>query len=108
MNFNCIFACTPQLVRTPTAAKCLKAILDEYEADALSLYAAGQMSIESQYLVNKLAKGYVRTNNIESNSRLCMASAGAGYKLSLGFDAPPSSYADFDSTDVFLVTTRRQ
>ncbi len=90
-------------VAITTTAKRLKAILDEHGADALSFYVSGQMSIESQYLVNKLAKGFVRTNNIESNSRLCMASAGAGYKLSLGSDAPPGSYADFDHTDLFFV-----
>ena len=90
-------------VAITTTAKRLKAILDEHGADALSLYVSGQMSIESQYLVNKLAKGFIRTNNIESNSRLCMASAGAGYKLSLGSDAPPGSYADFDHTDLFFV-----
>ena len=44
-----------------------------------------------------------RTNQIESNSRLCMASAGSGYKLSLGADGPPGSYHDFDHADVFLV-----
>ncbi|HWV14346.1 MAG TPA: bifunctional nitrate reductase/sulfite reductase flavoprotein subunit alpha [Cellvibrio sp.] len=86
-----------------TTAKRLRAILDQHGPDALSFYVSGQMSIESQYLVNKLAKGFVRTNNIESNSRLCMASAGAGYKLSLGSDAPPGSYQDFDHTDLFFV-----
>lgn len=98
-----------QSVQTPideaikTTAKRLRAILDEHGPDALSFYVSGQMSIESQYLINKLAKGFVRTNNIESNSRLCMASAGAGYKLSLGSDAPPGSYQDFDHTDLFFV-----
>jgi sulfite reductase (NADPH) flavoprotein alpha-component len=98
-----------QSVQTPmdeaikTTAKRLRAILDEHGPDALSFYVSGQMSIESQYLVNKLAKGYVRTNNIESNSRLCMASAGAGYKLSLGSDAPSGSYEDFEHTDLFFV-----
>src|SRR4029079_3225631 len=48
-------------------------------------------------------KGFVRTNQIESNSRLCMASAGTGYKLSLGSDAPHWSYEDFDNADVFFV-----
>jgi len=100
---------TSQSVQTPmsdaikTTAKRLKTILDEHGPDALSFYVSGQMSIESQYLVNKLAKGFVRTNNIESNSRLCMASAGAGYKLSLGSDAPPGSYQDFEHTDLFFV-----
>lgn len=94
---------TPMSDAIKTTAKRLKAILDEHGPDALSFYVSGQMSIESQYLVNKLAKGFVRTNNIESNSRLCMASAGAGYKLSLGSDAPPGSYQDFEHTDLFFV-----
>ncbi|MDE2421698.1 MAG: sulfite reductase subunit alpha [Gammaproteobacteria bacterium] len=81
----------------------LRHILDEHGPDALSFYVSGQMSIESQYLINKLAKGFVGTNNIESNSRLCMASAGSGYKLSLGADGPPGSYQDFDHTDLFFV-----
>lgn len=81
----------------------LRAILDEHGPDALSFYVSGQMSIEAQYLANKLAKGFVRTNQIESNSRLCMASAGSGYKLSLGADGPPGSYQDFERADVFFV-----
>lgn len=81
----------------------LRAILDEHGPDALSFYVSGQMSLEAQYLANKLAKGFVRTNQIESNSRLCMASAGTGYKLSLGADGPPGSYQDFDRADAFFV-----
>jgi sulfite reductase (NADPH) flavoprotein alpha-component len=81
----------------------LRSILDEHGPDALSFYVSGQMSLEAQYLINKLSKGYVRTNNIESNSRLCMASAGSGYKLSLGADGPPGSYQDMDRTDLFFV-----
>ena len=61
------------------------------------------MSIEAQYLATKLAKGFLRTMHIESNSRLCMASAGTGYKQSLGADGPPGSYTDFDCTDLFFV-----
>lgn len=86
-----------------TVAARLRAILDEHGPDALSFYVSGQMSLEAQYLANKLAKGFVRTNQIESNSRLCMASAGSGYKLSLGADGPPGSYQDFDRADAFLV-----
>ncbi|MFI6050821.1 molybdopterin-dependent oxidoreductase [Streptomyces violascens] len=87
---------------TAVAAR-LRAILDEHGPDALSFYVSGQMSLEAQYLANKLAKGFVRTNRIESNSRLCMASAGSGYKLSLGADGPPGSYQDFDHADAFFV-----
>lgn len=85
-----------------TAAR-LRAIVDAHGPDAVAFYVSGQMSLEAQYLANKLAKGFVRTNAIESNSRLCMASAGTGYKLSLGADGPPGSYEDFDQADVFLV-----
>lgn len=84
-------------------ARRLRAILDEHGPDAIALYVSGQMSIESQYLANKLVKGYLGSNNIESNSRLCMASAGSGYKLSLGADGPPGSYEDFDQADLFFV-----
>ncbi|MFD9129649.1 molybdopterin-dependent oxidoreductase, partial [Kitasatospora sp. NPDC059571] len=84
-------------------ARRLRAILDEHGPDALAFYVSGQMSLEAQYLANKLAKGFVRTAQIESNSRLCMAGAGSGYKLSLGADGPPGSYRDFDKADAFLV-----
>jgi sulfite reductase (NADPH) flavoprotein alpha-component len=86
-----------------TTAHRLRQILDEHGAEALALYVSGQMSMEAQYLANKLAKGFIGTNNIESNSRLCMASAGSGYKLSLGADGPPGSYQDMDCTDLFFV-----
>ncbi|MFF7642828.1 molybdopterin-dependent oxidoreductase [Streptomyces canus] len=87
---------------TETARR-LREIVDEHGPDAVSLYVSGQMSLEAQYLANKLAKGFLRTNQIESNSRLCMASAGTGYKLSLGADGPPGSYQDFEKADLFLV-----
>ncbi|MFJ7965317.1 molybdopterin-dependent oxidoreductase [Streptomyces sp. NPDC096324] len=84
-------------------ARRLRALIDEHGPDAFAFYVSGQMSLEAQYLANKLAKGFVGTNQIESNSRLCMASAGTGYKLSLGADGPPGSYQDFEHADVFLV-----
>lgn len=84
-------------------ARRLRGIIDEHGADAFAMYVSGQMSIEAQYLANKLTKGFIGTNQIESNSRLCMASAGSGYKLSLGADGPPGSYQDFERADVFFV-----
>jgi len=85
------------------AGRRLRKIIDTHGPDAVALYVSGQMSIEAQYLATKLAKGYLRTIHIESNSRLCMASAGTGFKQSLGADGPPGSYEDFDTADVFLV-----
>ena len=85
-----------------TAAR-LRTIIDTHGPDAVALYVSGQMAMEAQYLANKLAKGFIGTNNIESNSRYCMASAASGYKLSLGADGPPGSYQDFDKADLFFI-----
>ncbi|MET0450234.1 MAG: bifunctional nitrate reductase/sulfite reductase flavoprotein subunit alpha [Mycobacterium sp.] len=85
------------------AGRRLRMIVDEHGPDAVALYVSGQMSLEAQYVATKLAKGFLRTINLESNSRLCMASAGTGYKQSLGADGPPGSYTDFDATDLFFV-----
>ncbi|UBM26489.1 bifunctional nitrate reductase/sulfite reductase flavoprotein subunit alpha [Pseudomonas sp. p1(2021b)] len=85
------------------AADRLREIIDTHGPDAVALYVSGQMSLEAQYLANKLAKGFIGTRHIESNSRLCMASASSGYKQSLGADGPPGSYQDFEHAEVFLV-----
>jgi NADPH-dependent sulfite reductase flavoprotein alpha-component len=85
------------------AGRRLRAIIDTHGPDAVALYVSGQMSLEAQYLATKLAKGFLRTIHIESNSRLCMASAGTGLKQSLGSDGPPGSYTDFDCTNLFFV-----
>ncbi|MDR7335061.1 sulfite reductase (NADPH) flavoprotein alpha-component [Kinneretia asaccharophila] len=85
-------------------AQRLSAVIATHGPDAVSFYISGQLSIEAQYLANKLCKGFIGTNQIESNSRLCMSSASSGYKLSLGSDGPPGSYQDFDQADVFFVT----
>ncbi|MEO0510247.1 MAG: nitrate reductase [Verrucomicrobiota bacterium] len=83
-------------------AERLKVVLAESGPDALAFYVSGQLSTEAQYLSNKLCKGFWGTNNIDSNSRLCMASAASGYKLSFGADSPEASYSDIDEADAFL------
>ena len=62
------------------AAAVFKTLIDKYGPDSVGLYCSGQMLIEEYYLANKLAKGFLGTNNIDTNSRLCMSSAVAGYK----------------------------
>jgi assimilatory nitrate reductase catalytic subunit len=72
--------------------------------DAVAFYLSGQLLTEDYYVFNKLAKGLIGTNNIDSNSRLCMSSAVTGYKLTLGVDAPPCSYEDLEHAGtVFIV-----
>jgi len=71
--------------------------------DAVAFYVSGQFLTEDYYVFNKLAKGLIGTNNIDTNSRLCMASAVAGYKQTLGADAPPACYEDVDSADCIFI-----
>ncbi|HLA35082.1 MAG TPA: molybdopterin-dependent oxidoreductase [Rhodocyclaceae bacterium] len=71
--------------------------------DAVAFYVSGQLLTEDYYVFNKLARALVGTNNIDSNSRLCMSSAVAGYKATLGADAVPCTYADIELADLFLL-----
>ena len=71
--------------------------------DSVAFYISGQLLTEDYYVFNKLAKGLIGTNNVDSNSRLCMSSAVAGYNQTLGADAPPACYADIDDTDCLLI-----
>ena len=79
------------------------AIVAAHGADAVGFYISGQLLTEDYYVFNKLAKGLIGTNNIDSNSRLCMSSAVAGYKQSLGADAPPTCYDDVGLADCLFV-----
>ena len=78
------------------AAESFARIISEHGTDAVGFYFSGQLLEEDSYVFNKLAKGLIGTNNIDTNSRLCMSSAVAGYKQTLGADAPPACYADVD------------
>ncbi|MFZ5566313.1 MAG: molybdopterin-dependent oxidoreductase [Pseudomonadota bacterium] len=86
------------------AATRFAGIIQEHGPDAVGFYVSGQLLTEDYYVYNKLAKGLIGTNNIDTNSRLCMSSAVAGYKLTLGADAPPASYEDVDHADCLFIT----
>jgi assimilatory nitrate reductase catalytic subunit len=75
----------------------------EHGPDAVGFYVSGQLLTEDYYVFNKLAKGLAGTNNIDTNSRLCMSSAVAGYKLTLGADAPPACYDDIAHAAVLFI-----
>jgi assimilatory nitrate reductase catalytic subunit len=71
--------------------------------DSIGFYISGQLLTEDYYVFNKFAKGLLGTNNVDTNSRLCMSSAVAGYKQTLGADAPPSCYEDFDHAGLIFI-----
>ena len=86
------------------AAKKFAQVITDQGPDAVGFYISGQMLTEDYYVFNKLAKGLIGTNNIDSNSRLCMSSAVAGYKQTLGADAPPACYDDVNHAGcIFIV-----
>lgn len=85
-----------------TAQK-FRSIIEQHGPDAVAFYISGQLLTEDYYVFNKLAKGLIGTNNVDTNSRLCMSSAVAAYKMSLGADAPPCAYEDIDAADLILI-----
>ena len=86
------------------ASETFAQIIREHGPDAVGFYVSGQLLTEDYYVFNKLAKGLIGTNNIDTNSRLCMSSAVAGYKLTLGADAPPACYDDVNHAQcIFIV-----
>ena len=84
-------------------AERIRDIATQHGPNAIAFYASGQLLTEEYYVASKLAKGFIGTNNFDTNSRLCMASAVAGYTRSFGSDGPPASYADIEEADCFLL-----
>ncbi len=86
------------------AATSFAHIIREHGPEAVGFYISGQLLTEDYYVFNKLAKGLIGSNNVDSNSRLCMSSAVAGYQQTLGADAPPACYDDVNHAQcIFIV-----
>jgi ferredoxin-nitrate reductase len=81
----------------------LRYVRGAFGPDSIAFYGSGQLDTETAYLACKLFKGHLGTNNTDSNSRLCMAAAVAGYRTSLGSDGPPCCYDDIDDADVIFI-----
>ncbi|NQD71881.1 molybdopterin-dependent oxidoreductase [Sphingobacterium shayense] len=88
------------LTRTVAA---FKTIIEQYGPESVGFYASGQCLTEEYYVVNKLIKGFIGSNNIDTNSRLCMSSAVSAMKMSLGEDSVPICYDDIELSDCILV-----
>ncbi len=85
------------------AAEKFADIIHKHGPDSVAFYISGQLLTEDYYVFNKLAKGLIGTNNVDTNSRLCMSSAVAGYKATLGADAPPTCYEDIDHATCLFI-----
>ena len=85
------------------AAAVFRALIVEHGPDSVGFYVSGQCLTEEYYLVNKLVKGLIGTNNVDTNSRLCMSSAVVAYARTLGEDCVPISYDDIEASDCLFV-----
>jgi assimilatory nitrate reductase catalytic subunit len=88
----------------------IKAVADRFSAtvaefgpDSVALYLSGQILTEDYYVANKLMKGFVGTANVDTNSRLCMASTVVGHRRAFGSDTVPGNYTDLEAADLVVL-----
>ncbi len=86
-----------------TVASRLNKLIEAHGPDSVSFYLSGQLLTEDYYVANKLMKGFIGTANVDTNSRLCMASAVAGYKRAFGTDTVPCDYRDLETCDLLIM-----
>lgn len=84
-------------------ANAFTATIKAHGPDSVAIYGSGQLLTEDYYLANKLMKGFVGSANIDTNSRLCMASSVAGHKRAFGSDTVPSNYEDLEHADLIVL-----
>ncbi|PCS22916.1 nitrate reductase [Candidatus Enterovibrio escicola] len=84
-------------------ATSLNDVINKHGPDAVAFYVSGQLLTEDYYVVNKLMKGFIGSANIDTNSRLCMASAVAGHKRAFGEDCVPGNYQDLELANLVVL-----
>ncbi|MEM6740731.1 MAG: molybdopterin-dependent oxidoreductase [Pseudomonadota bacterium] len=84
-------------------AERFSATIATHGPDAVAFYVSGQLLTEDYYVANKLMKGFIGSANIDTNSRLCMASTVAGHKRAFGTDTVPGTYEDLDEADLVVL-----
>ena len=77
--------------------------IEKHGPDSVAFYVSGQLLTEDYYVANKLMKGFIGSANIDTNSRLCMASSVAGHKRAFGTDTVPGTYEDIDEADLVVL-----
>ncbi len=86
-----------------TVARRFTDTIAEHGPDSVAFYVSGQLLTEDYYVVNKLMKGFIGSANIDTNSRLCMASTVAGHKRAFGADLVPGCYEDLEEAEVIVL-----
>ncbi|MBU1336646.1 MAG: molybdopterin-dependent oxidoreductase [Alphaproteobacteria bacterium] len=75
----------------------------EFGPDSVAIYGSGQLLTEDYYVANKLMKGFIGSGNMDTNSRLCMASSVAGHRRAFGSDTVPGNYEDLELADLVVL-----
>jgi assimilatory nitrate reductase catalytic subunit len=86
-----------------TVANKFNQVIQEHGPEAVAFYGSGQLLTEDYYVANKLMKGFIGSANIDTNSRLCMASTVAGHKRTFGSDIVPACYEDFEHAELIIL-----
>ncbi|WP_151671478.1 nitrate reductase [Nitrincola schmidtii] len=86
-----------------TVATQIRKTVDQYGPNSVAMYLSGQLLTEDYYVANKLMKGFIGSAQVDTNSRLCMASTVAGHKRAFGADAVPGCYEDLENADLILL-----
>lgn len=86
-----------------SVARGFAAVIEKHGPDSVAFYVSGQLLIEDYYVANKLMKGFIGSANIDTNSRLCMASSVAGHRRAFGSDTVPGCYEDLDEADLLVL-----
>jgi len=81
----------------------IRSVIDLHGPDSFAFYLSGQLLTEDYYVANKLAKGFLGTANVDTNSRLCMASTVAGHRRAFGSDTVPGTYEDLELADLVVL-----
>ncbi len=81
----------------------LSRVIAQHGPDAVAFYLSGQLLTEDYYVANKLMKGFIGSANVDTNSRLCMASSVAGHRRAFGADTVPGTYEDLDTADLIVL-----
>ena len=84
-------------------ARRLAAVRAAHGPEAIAFYLSGQLLTEDYYVANKLAKGFIGTPHVDTNSRLCMASSVAGHRRAFGADVVPQCYDDLELADLVVL-----
>ena len=86
-----------------TVANGIRDAINKHGPDSVAFYVSGQLLTEDYYVANKLMKGFIGSANIDTNSRLCMASAVAGHKRAFGSDTVPGCYEDLERAKLVVL-----